>query len=210
MKKLSKISESIWSDIQDRSSGEVTRKEDEMHDDDFKILMETAKMFKLTVRVCSDPSTPVVFHSFPDHYQYDDTCEDFVKYIKARKDEHFWKGVDDKTYDKIMNFVKKNWGDCKSINEFTAKYINLDESVWADIQDRSSGDVTRKEDDMNDEDFELLKSMANKFWISVEDNGDTVKIQFTDYKSKKSTTFRLANNLDGFLKYIKLRLFLKI
>ena len=29
MKKLSKITESIWSDMQDRSSGEIVRKEDE-------------------------------------------------------------------------------------------------------------------------------------------------------------------------------------
>ena len=28
MKKLSKINESVWSDIQDRSTGEVTKKED--------------------------------------------------------------------------------------------------------------------------------------------------------------------------------------
>ena len=31
MKKLSKITESIWSDIQDRSSGKVRRKEDDVN-----------------------------------------------------------------------------------------------------------------------------------------------------------------------------------
>ena len=36
MKKLSKIIESIWSDIQDRSSGETIRKEDDVNLLDFK------------------------------------------------------------------------------------------------------------------------------------------------------------------------------
>ena len=33
MKKLSKITESIWSDMQDRSSGETIRKEDKFNPD---------------------------------------------------------------------------------------------------------------------------------------------------------------------------------
>lgn len=38
MKKLSKLTESIWSDIQDRSAGETERKEDDInHCDCFKV-----------------------------------------------------------------------------------------------------------------------------------------------------------------------------
>ena len=36
MKKLSSITESIWSDIQDRSSGEITRKEDNVNNMDLE------------------------------------------------------------------------------------------------------------------------------------------------------------------------------
>ena len=43
---MRKLSESIWSDIQDRSMGKTVRKEDEMNDDDFLMLRKTAKLFR--------------------------------------------------------------------------------------------------------------------------------------------------------------------
>ena len=98
--------ESIWSDMQDRSAGETVRKEDEMNDYDFLMLRKTAKMFR-------------------NSYAYrGNTCDNFIKYIKRRKEEHFWTSVSDETYDKVIRFVQKNWGDCTGIQEFMDKYLS--------------------------------------------------------------------------------------
>ena len=98
--------ESIWSDMQDRSAGDTVRKEDEMNDYDFLMLRKTAKMFR-------------------NSYVYrGNTCDDFIKYIERRKEEHFWTSVSDEVYDKVIRFVQKNWGDCTGIQEFMDKYLS--------------------------------------------------------------------------------------
>ena len=102
----SKTNESIWSDMQDRSAGDVIRKEDEMNDDDFLMLRETAKMFR---------------NSYASRRN---TCDNFIKYIERRKEEHFWTSVSDEVYDKVIRFVQKNWGDCTGIQEFMDKYLS--------------------------------------------------------------------------------------
>ena len=102
----SKTNESIWSDMQDRSAGDVVRKEDEMNDDDFLMLRETAKMFR---------------NSYASRRN---TCDNFIKYIERRKEEHFWTNVSDEAYDKVIRFVQKNWGDCTGIQEFMDKYLS--------------------------------------------------------------------------------------
>ena len=102
----SKTNESIWSDMQDRSAGETVRKEDEMNDYDFLMLRKTAKMFR-------------------NSYAYrGNTCDNFIKYIERRKEEHFWTSVSDEVYDKVIRFVQKNWGDCTGIQEFMDKYLS--------------------------------------------------------------------------------------
>lgn len=100
------IEESIWSDMQDRSAGDTVRKEDEMNDDDFLMLRETAKMFR---------------NSYASRRN---TCDNFIKYIERRKEEHFWTSVSDEVYDKVIRFVQKNWGDCTGIQEFMDKYLS--------------------------------------------------------------------------------------
>ena len=116
------MSESVWSDMESRGAGETVKKEDDMLPDDFLMMNHLAKMFTNTVRACSNPKNPVPIH-------YDDTCKDFVKYIDRRRGEHLitdgsGKLVSDKTYFKIMKFVKDNWNDCVGIQEFVDKYLN--------------------------------------------------------------------------------------
>ena len=108
---MKKTNESIWSDMQDRSAGDVIRKEDEMNDYDFLMLRETAKMFRH-------------FIIRSRYTSWRNTCDDFIKYIKQRKEEHFWNDTPDETYDKVIRFVQKNWGDCKDIQEFMDKYLS--------------------------------------------------------------------------------------
>ena len=67
-----KTNESIWSDMQDRSSGEVVRKEDEMNDDDFLMLRGLAEMFRNFMKRSRYASRR-------------NTCDNFIKYIERRK-----------------------------------------------------------------------------------------------------------------------------
>lgn len=105
------IEESIWSDIQDRSMGKTVRKEDEMNDDDFLMLRETAKMFRNVVKRSGNTF-------------WKNTCDNFIKYIERRKEEDFWTKISDEAYDKVIRFVQKNWGDCTGIQEFMDKYLS--------------------------------------------------------------------------------------
>ena len=118
MKYNQKTNESIWSDIQDRSSGDTVRKEDEMTSDDFIMLRATAKMFRVGVRNYSNPKK----HKYT--LKRIDGCDGFIDYILEKKKEHFWNDTPDETYDKIINFVKNNWGDCTGIQEFIDKCLN--------------------------------------------------------------------------------------
>ena len=114
----SKTNESIWSDIQDRSSGDTVRKEDEMTYDDFIMLRATAKMFRVGVRNYANPKKRKYT------LKRIDGCEGFIDYILEKKKEHFWNDTPDETYDKAINFVKNNWGDCTGIQEFMDKYLS--------------------------------------------------------------------------------------
>ena len=105
------VNESIWSDIQDRSMGKTVRKEDEMNDDDFLMLRETAKMFRNVVKRSGNTF-------------WKNTCDSFIKYIERRKEEDFWTKISDEAYDKVIRFVQKNWGDCTGIQEFMDKYLS--------------------------------------------------------------------------------------
>ena len=115
---IKKTNESIWSDIQDRSSGEVVRKEDEMTQDDFIMLRATAKMFRVGVRNYSNPKKRK--HTL----KRIDGCDGFIDYILEKKKEHFWNDTPDEAYDKAIKFVKNNWGDCTGIQEFIDKCLN--------------------------------------------------------------------------------------
>ena len=105
------LNESIWSDMQDRSAGEKVRKEDEMNDDDFLMLRETAKMFRNSMKRSRYASRR-------------NTCDNFIKYIERRKEEHFWTSISDEAYDKVIRFAQKNWGDCTGIQEFMDKCLS--------------------------------------------------------------------------------------
>ena len=110
-----KTNESVWSDMQERGTGEVGKKEDDvLNDDENRILKETSKMFKHAIRYVDDG----------DDYHYSDTKEDFIYYIEQRKGEMFWTGVKKPVYDKLIDYVNRNWkDDCKGIEEFTSEYI---------------------------------------------------------------------------------------
>ena len=171
------INESIWSDIQDRSSGDTIRKEDER----YKILERLlATYIKLFAESC-------YYH---DEYT-SGSYPDFRAYIKDFRDNPRIEEVcpDDSYFDDLLNYVnKETWNDQidDTIMEMTNRLItnkgghlitddvieelrkhNVNESIWSDMQDRSSGDVVRKEDeyDINANELERSVNICIKAYV---------------------------------------------
>ena len=186
MKKLSNITESIWSDIQDRSSGITVRKEDNVNNMDLESFwLYIIKNYKERVRTLDK-----------DHYrkEYDmdivvDPTKDIVIFGSYVKDELvrimvvLKTKVKDTTVKKIIDASPDNFrwirlysdklelelNDGEVTNqtfvdliEFFLNNQQVFESIWSDIQDRSSGETVRKEDDVNnlnrDDMYEYLKT----------------------------------------------------
>ena len=114
--------ESVWTDMQDRGTGNKLKKEDDKLDGrENTILRQTSKMFKNAVKTSKYDD---------DGYQYSDTKEDFIFYIQQRKGEMFWTGVKEDTYDKLLDYVERKWDDnCKGIDDFSSVYIYECEGV---------------------------------------------------------------------------------
>ena len=185
MKKLSKITESIWSDMQDRSAGDVVRKEDDvnlMSEEDFCDYLNDNYICKdgyRTYRIYYDSK---VLHitvlkkfinvSYSITYDYktnmiylNDDIEDFVPELCQKLKNNFKvvKKIVGDSYTKfiiypsdgsectnrffvdVINFIIDNADE----NELLLKKKPINESIWSDMQDRSTGEVVRKEDDIN-------------------------------------------------------------
>ena len=83
--------------------------------------------------------------------------------------------------DMIKRYVRENWESLEDVfldlHKLYKKYVTLDdamemmkskcilkESIWSDIQDRSSGEIERKEDDVNNLDMQgLLEYIQKKY-----------------------------------------------
>ena len=186
MKKLSNIIESIWSDIQDRSSGEVTRKEDDVNlldIDDF--ITHIRKIYRIDnspydIENRTNSSTifiPICAYGIKMinlgaiYFKYDEDVvyihNSIKKYIpklwaKLNRDFDLWT---DHNYQSITNINPKDKSR-KVNNSYVLELLNYicdnlddtvkpclfrrtNESIWSDIQDRSSGDTVRKEDEFS-------------------------------------------------------------
>ena len=184
MKKLSKLMESIWSDMQDRSAGETIRKED-----DIDLLDETG-LVKYMEKVYMSPNdgTHIVGDTlnrgsiFASLFDVDGRYYSIIyKSISTNKPEitfpvckesdienklsklykvtrlkqynnQIYKiepndgsKITNKFFIEIFDFILDNVEDgINNINKILFKKAN--ESIWSDIQDRSAGEVRRKED----------------------------------------------------------------
>ena len=184
MKKLSKIIESIWSDMQDRSAGDVVRREDDvniMNEEDFcdylndNYICESNQKIEyneISKRITISILNKVMYFDYSIIYNYknntismNDEVESFCPELCKKIKENFKvdKEYVSSTYTKfiispsngsectnrffvdVLDFIIEN-GD-KNILLLKKKHIN--ESIWSDMQDRSAGDVVRKEDDIN-------------------------------------------------------------
>ena len=190
MKKLSEITESIWSDMQDRSAGDVVRKEDDINlldetglvnymkkvymppspNDDLQIIgggvnsgTIIASLFKtneghynIIYQKMSESNPEITFPVCPDsgiedllkeHYtvisipRYDNK----IYYIKPKDGSK----ITNKFFLEIIDFILDAIKDDDNIYQVIFKKKHINESIWSDMQDRSVGDVVRKEDDIN-------------------------------------------------------------
>ena len=184
MKKLSKITESIWSDIQDRSAGEITRKEDDidlldeaglvnymeklyMSPNDVHFVGDTlnqgcilAPLFDVDKKryysiLYKKISTNKPEITFPVCQESDieNKLSELYKVTRLKQyNDQIYKiepndgsKITNKFFLEIVDFILDNVEDgINGINKIVFKKAN--ESIWSDIQDRSAGDVVRRED----------------------------------------------------------------
>lgn len=262
MKKLSKISESIWSDIQDRSSGEVIRDEDKFNPDYVDFGDNTTVYWAIdNLEIDGE----VKFY-FSDVQKYNNNgwrlpTVDEVKQINwdnirtpwydGCKHLKFQGGIELRlftngsggfhmwTKDACAKWPTAAWSygydnmDKFSVDSFNKNLNRLfvflvkdkkkvNESIWSDIQDRSSGETIRKEDDVNLLDskgfcdyinsnykiYDLHDKPTSIFVTEDGNNGDKIYIPlfkieddtvvdyafFTYYPSKKIIGFICSSN----------------
>ena len=173
MKKLSKISESIWSDIQDRSSGEITRKEDNVNNMDMESFwLYIIKNYKERVRTldkdhfCKDYDMDIVVDPSEDivifgSYVKDELVRIMVvlktkakdttvkKIIDTSPDNFRWIRINSDKLELALNDGEVTNQTFVNLIEFFLNNQQVFESIWSDIQDRSTGETVRQEDNVD-------------------------------------------------------------
>lgn len=195
------IKESVWSDIQDRSTGETTRKEDDVNLLDgeefgdylnslYKIILpgweidydDANDVIDIPVFTWDGPDKTKhlalfsydvvnnVFYSeseaftylspdFPyETYEFDEDC----LAINSKDGE-----VNNRFVLDILDFIIHNLnGNCTPV----IKKRNINESVWSDIQDRSTGEQIRKEDSIDNLDFgDFFQYIKDHYEVCIPD-----------------------------------------
>ena len=191
------IEESLWSEIQDRSSGDAIRKEDDVNLLDLDEFYEYIKEhYKANVKYYAMGGGSGAAISV-------DITEDILLLYKPKRGHILlsWSRVVipipflDELADryKIENpntmrrIITEKDGSCTNktfvdVIEFFFKYKKymMNESLWSEIQDRSSGDAIRKEDDVNlldrDEFYDYLKNKYNKISHMISEDPSEIHI----------------------------------
>jgi len=183
MKYNQKTNESIWSDIQDRSSGDVVRKEDEMTQDDLDAVDDF--IYGFAARVVWDGIK--------------DSLTNFLKYIDKNPEAL------DCNIDRVKKYVEYNWHKsiCDDVEaaieqEDMEKEQGMNESIWSDIQDRSSGENKRREDEVLT-DMEI--NSLNEFTLMYCRRERAHYIQ--NHIVPPPPSKRKENDYEGLIKYIE-------
>ena len=159
------IEESLWSEIQDRSSGDAIRKEDDVNlldRDEFYDYLKN-KYNKISHMISEDPSEIHInleWSYFPKRDYIID-----IHWVEKNKIKNLYLNFGQCELDTLChkNFKIGTSNDGISneeilnIIDFCLDYISshkeiespMNESIWSDIQDRSCGKTVRKEDDVN-------------------------------------------------------------
>ena len=183
------IKESIWSDIQDRSSGDTVRKEDDVNlldRDEFYDYLKN-KYNKISHLIYEDPSEIHItlgWSYFPRRdYKID------IHWVEKNKIKNLYLNFGPCELDTLCNKKFKTGTanddisneEILNIIDFCLDYISshkecespMNESIWSDIQDRSSGDTVRKEDDINHLDIdEFIEYLKKSYDVCIYDPYD--------------------------------------
>ena len=176
------IKESLWSDIQDRNSGEVMRKEDQLTKDDEEYLLNWLAWFATRIVYVKD---------------YDETYDDFCNYVNnvlVKPNKH-------KNKDKVLKVAKVQWENVwsKKLDEMiTKENEHLNESIWSDIQDRNSGEVIRKEDivKINSFDRDKMYDYIEKNYKIIASNAKLTKIGYGFFQSLYIPLFKVLEDVN--------------
>ena len=200
-----KLSESVWSDMQDRGTGELQKKEDDVNLMSHKRFVEYLKNnyveiehrlsgWEIATYGSGQLATPIygypsisgirtecafLFLDCKEKVAYTNKC--IIKYVpellkKLNEKYDLWdddpdyedyiiinptdtsKNPDHKYFLDLLNFILDNL-DESTMHVITKKSMN--ESIWSDMQDRGTGELIKKEDDVDHMDkdrfFEYLK-----------------------------------------------------
>ena len=193
MKKLSKIVESLWSDLQDRSSGDVIRKEDDVNHMDFDTFADyikdnySEKGDWFAIRESEDGKSRHIEIDIIYRKEIDlsfNVVEGEIYNILVQGNKNY---VDIPGLKQIFNVniigsstfsvYEKNWTISnntfvKLIEFFLKKKTN--ESLWSDLQDRSSGDVIRKEDNIDKYDIEAFCEYIKRIYTLIRNSEEYI------------------------------------
>ncbi len=177
---MKKLSESIWSDMQDRSAGETVRKEDDISLLDNEELYDYIKSkyesripnFNIDMGYYTNKSSneknlliqpygrwkPLMLYVFYNDGKIGEICTHFDKFkrwnFNILKQKYLL--TPDRHYDECNYNFKISEKDGTITNHTVIGIIDilvedkskiLLESIWSDMQDRSAGEIVRKEDD---------------------------------------------------------------
>ena len=215
MKRLSQITESIWSDIQDRSSGETVRKEDDVMNMDMESFwLYLIKNYKERVKTldkdhfCKDYDMDIVVDPSKDivifgSYVKDELVRIMVvlktkvtdvtvkKIIDTSPDNFRWIRINSDKLELALNNGDVTNQTFVDLIEFFLNNQQVFESIWSDIQDRSAGEIIRDEDKFNP-DYVDFGPDTTVYWAidNLEIDGE-VKFYFDDVKDYNNNGWRL-------------------
>ena len=225
MKKLSKITESIWSDMQDRSAGITQRKEDDIdlmsmenfcdylndnyiNKENRKIMCSefSESIFAVILRKYATTAYNITYDYESNTINMNDEVEslfpELCKMIKEKfkvdkeyVNTNYTKFIispsdgsecTNRFFVDVINFIIDNADE----NELLLKKKHINESIWSDMQDRSAGDVVRKEEEGKYITIDGVKWVLSKdFW----DLGD----EYNDENSDEWRCFAFNKPKDG-------------
>ena len=206
------VNESIWSDIQDRSMGKTVRKEDDVNLFDYDGLYDyikskySGKLFYIDKdyfgqggeTICVDPIESVSL--FLKRLKDGSLEHILLSWARVDIDDSFLLKLEERFFVSSPNvkrrIIKEKDGTCTNktyidVIDFFLEHIDsiaINESIWSDIQDRSMGKTVRKEDEMNDDDFLMLRKVAKMFRHFI------IRSGYTSWR----------NSCDSFIKYIEI------
>ena len=197
MRKVLNVTESVWTDMQDRGTGDLEKKEDEIPEQFKKVLAIYIHTFahleaaagNYTVGSCSE------FIAFIKDYQNkpaiareDPDIPELVQYVRDNWD--FVCDIIMKTITKVDDEVSVV---VDNIIDDMKKDVN--ESIWSDMQERGTGDSVKTEDIDNMSFSELYQYMQKiykcirKFDIYYDNDSDTMTATLFSDKARGYNIF---------------------